>query len=345
MSQFPNNNFNSLRLIAAFLVLFSHQFALLGKPEPNIGFHSLGGLGVLIFFSISGYLVAKSWQSDPSIPRFLAKRVLRIWPGLIVVTLISVFVLGPIMTTLPIAEYFSSPVTWKFLGTLKLTIRFDLPGVFAANPVQRAVNGSLWTLPLEFRWYLILLALGIVTLLRRHALLLIGTIAFAGYVFVLHDPLIAPNRQFSLEFGAFFLYGVCLYYFHESWQRRTSLFLTAVLILAAALYADHRPYLALLAALPPCIIVIGSASTPVLRDLGRLGDLSYGVYIYAFPVQQTIVSLTDSRIPLNTALGLSLACTLLLAFASWHLVEAPALKLRSRIRRHDALALHGERVT
>src|SRR6185312_17241222 len=88
------NNFDFLRLVAAYFVLFGHQFVLTGSAQPGIGnFQSLGGLGVIILFSISGYLIAQSWERDPSNWRFLVKRVLRIWPALIVATILVALIL------------------------------------------------------------------------------------------------------------------------------------------------------------------------------------------------------------------------------------------------------------
>ena len=103
-NDFPNN-FDFIRLVAALLVLVSHQFALQGLPEPGVqGLYSLGGLGVLVFFSISGYLVAQSWLNDPHWLRFAARRLLRIVPGLLVVMVACTFILGPVLTHLSLTE-------------------------------------------------------------------------------------------------------------------------------------------------------------------------------------------------------------------------------------------------
>ncbi|BBO60091.1 acyltransferase [Mycoavidus sp. B2-EB] len=328
---FINNNFDFLRLVAAYLVLFSHQFALTGRLEPNIGVQSLGGLGVLIFFSISGYLVAQSWERDPSAWRFLAKRVLRIWPGLIVVTVVTALLLGPSVSTLSFRGYFLSSAMWDFFSNLKLTVRFELPGVFTDNPYPRAVNGSLWTLPIEFRWYLILLVLGMVGLLRHQSLLLIGAVALAVFIFVIHDVQHNPQRKPSLELGAFFCYGVCLHYFRDFWSMWPKLVLAIFGLVGAIFVAIGYEYAALFLVLPMLVIFFGSASTPFIRRAGRFGDISYGLYIYAFPVQQTVIMLTGNLLSIWVTLVISTIVTVGLAFLSWHLAERPALLLKRKL--------------
>lgn len=325
------NNFDFLRLFAAYLVLFSHQFALTGRPEPmRIGaFQDLGGLGVCIFFSISGYLVAQSWDRDPSAPRFVAKRLLRILPGLIVVTVSCAVLLGPLVSTLALRQYFSSPKTWEFFHLLKLSgVSNELPGVFTANPYPNAVDGSLWTLSVEARCYLILMVLGVIGVLRRPRLLLVGTIAFAVYVFVIHDAEHSLHPKHNLEYGAFFFSAACLYYFRQRWAPRPGILLASLAAAGAVLVAVDHAYLALLLTLPAFAIVSGTTSTPFMRRAGRFGDLSYGIYIYAFPVQQTVVFLTSNRLSIWTALLTTTLITAALALLSWHYVERPALRLK-----------------
>jgi peptidoglycan/LPS O-acetylase OafA/YrhL len=117
------NNLNALRLLAAGLVLYGHSFVFLGLREPVfMSSMPLGPLGAYIFFTISGYLVTQRWQQDPHTGRFFVRRTLRIFPGLFVCTLLSVLVLCPLVTTLPVRQYFSNPTAWKYLSNLFLYI-------------------------------------------------------------------------------------------------------------------------------------------------------------------------------------------------------------------------------
>jgi peptidoglycan/LPS O-acetylase OafA/YrhL len=327
------NNFDFLRITAASLVLISHQFVLLGRPEPAIGnFHSIGGLGVLIFFSISGYLVAQSWERDPAPGRFLARRVLRIWPGLICVTALAALVLGPIVSTQAPQQYFTDPLVRRFFATLYMSMQNRLPGVFDSYPaianVNNYVNGSLWTLPAEVRWYMGLMVLGMAGLLNRRWPLLAITAGLAVVVFGVLDVQHSGTRTWSFEFGAFFLYGSCLHFHHDAIRRHGKAVLWTLALTSAALLAIGHGYAALLVVLPPAVIAIGTASTPIIRRFGRFGDVSYGLYIYAFPVQQTFILLFGRQWSLPTLLFASAACTLVVAWLSWHFVERPALGLK-----------------
>lgn len=167
-----HNNLDIMRLAAAVLVIFSHAFPIVGASEPrsflNPTGHSWGNFGVLVFFSIGGYLIAGSWVKDPSVGRYWAKRALRLLPGLLLATLLSAWALGPFFTKLTAAEYFSSPATWLYpiQETLLFTPAwFELPGVFSANPMSDT-NASLWTLSIEVSCYLGVMGLFLMRLTR-----------------------------------------------------------------------------------------------------------------------------------------------------------------------------------
>ncbi len=330
------NNFDFLRFCAAFMVLCSHQFALGGRPEPTllVPFLSIGAWGVFIFFSISGYLVAQSFDLDPSPLRFATKRFLRIWPGLCVVVLLSVFVLGPAISTLPLSDYFTAAGTWAYLKTLSLfKLSVTLPGVFENNPYPRAVNGSLWTIPIEVTWYIILLALGVLCITRFRFLLLTGLLGLAAYVFVIFDVEGNLRRTIYEELGVFFCCGIVLYHFRSFWKRHPKKIALVLALLSAALFLMEKRYAAISVLLPFCILWFGTSSTKGIRNFGRYGDFSYGIYIYAFPVQQTVMLSTQNALPLWAAGGLSAIVTLAFACLSWHFIEQPALELKKHLRR------------
>lgn len=333
------NNFDTLRLTAALLVLVSHQHALTGMREPSVlNAHSLGGLGVLIFFSISGFLVAQSWQTDPSVWRFTLKRLLRIWPALAVAVVLAALVLGPMVSSLPWREYYASPLIPEYFKNLRFELRDQLPMRFEGSALPTAVNGSLWTIPLELKCYIALAVLGLAGLLRQRWLML----ALLLLVTATYD--IAMNRgdgfaeffnwrieqRLLLEFGLFFFAGTMFQAFalHRSSLKVKSMLLGACWVLAGLALYMQRPLLALWLALPTTVLLFGNASTPFLRRSGRFGDLSYGMYIYAFPVQQTLIWLYKDSLPWGVLLGLTVAVTSLLAFASWHLVEKWALRFK-----------------
>lgn len=331
------DNFDFLRLCAACLVLFCHQYSVLGRTEPALfPGQNLANVGVLIFFSISGYLVTQSWCRDPHALRFILKRFLRIWPGIAVVTLLCAFVLGPIVTTLPWKSYFAAPEFFDYLGNLRLVrLLYVLPGVFETNPYPQVVDGPLWTISIELRWYLILLAAGLTGLLRRRWLVAASSAAFVLWYFVVENGAMKPQY----EFGLFFCAGACLALFREEWQTRPFV-LSAIAAAAATAACVFGKYnLALVGALPVFIVLAGTRSTPVLNRCGRFGDFSFGIYIYAFPVQQTIVWATGKDMSFAYGLALSALVTLVCAVLSWHLVERPALSLKRSLQRADLFGI------
>ena len=155
------NNLDAVRFVAAGMVLYGHSFVFLGLREPVfLSWTPLGPLGVFIFFTISGYLVSESWDRDPNLWRFSMRRALRIFPGLTLCILLTILVLGPIMTTLSIRDYFSHGATLGYLKNVALYIVYFLPGVFEHNKFPIAVNGSLWSLPVEFTMYIVVALIG-----------------------------------------------------------------------------------------------------------------------------------------------------------------------------------------
>ena len=159
-----DNNFNLIRFIASMAVLVSHSYAIhfgSSEYEPltrELG-RSLGSFAVDVFFITSGFLIYASLNRATYIQDYALSRVLRIFPGLIVMTALTVFVLGPITTDLSPMNYFSSLQTWEYAiknSVLLTRVEYELPGVFTDNPLGPAVNGSLWSLPFELYMYITL---------------------------------------------------------------------------------------------------------------------------------------------------------------------------------------------
>src|SRR5258708_39200222 len=168
------NNFDALRLLAAISVIFSHSFLIAEGTQNNeplillTGNQSILGLaGVFVFFAISGFLVTQSFEQTANPLHYLAKRALRIFPGLFIVTLVSAFCLGPLVTTLPLGTYLSRPEPYQYVvgNTLLDQTGHELPGVsVVANPVGLEIDGPLWTLRCAFVMYLMFLLLGVLRL-------------------------------------------------------------------------------------------------------------------------------------------------------------------------------------
>ncbi|HVH80221.1 MAG TPA: acyltransferase [Stellaceae bacterium] len=330
------NNFDFLRLVAAFAVIFSHSWMIAygtQRYEPLVwATHnqcSLGLVGVFVFFVISGYLVTESFCRNPKPGGFALRRAARIYPGLAVNGLVIAFVLGPIVTTLPLADYFTDP---KFRGFL-----FDyatlwpgplsLPGVlFADTTVGNLVNGAFWTLVFEVMMYATVLILGIARLLRLEtavALLVVGIIAIwwderwslawlgylRGWLWML--------SHFAAGMTMYFLRGRLPFRWHYALAALVPLVLTSQFGEFITFFAPSCGYLTIYAA---------SRYWPRLDYARHVGDLSYGLYIYGWPCEQMVMWLTRGHSEWwGVTLG-SLVMAVPLAWLSWHGVEKRALR-------------------
>ena len=335
-----HNNLTALRWFAAGLVLYGHAFVFLGLPEPLfLQWVPMGPLGVYIFFAISGYLVAQSWERDPHVLRFLAKRALRIFPGLAVCTLLSVLVLGPLLTTLDAGTYWRNEHTRGYLTNMALYITYHLPGVFANNRLPHAVNGSLWSLPVEFFMYLLLALLGLLAAAFKAVSnrLLAWAVGVMALVFMLLAALWAGTTTEALVMyrtdlrqvpmcGVYFLVGASLFCLKLTKYFTLSNVLLALVLWLCLGVQPHWFAMAAWVVLPFVVLAFGLARQPWLVRM-HARDYSYGIYIYAFPVQQTLVSFWP-QMPLPAYLLSTLVITVALAALSWHFVEKPALKLK-----------------
>jgi len=318
------NNFDFLRLLAATVVLLAHQFALLGiYVQPPLANFSWAGLAVAIFFVISGYLVSHSWQKEPILWIFAAKRLLRLIPGLAFTTIFTVFCIGPLATNLTLREYFADGGTWNYLKNIYLNLHSVLPGVFLDNPYPKAVNASMWTLPIEANWYEALAVLGLLGVLKSRFVLIVAISACIYLSETRYSINTGSNLSWFIHYGIFFLSGALLSII------RISLKLVGLLAIAS-LIAGYLGYsnLAVIILLPIAVISFGTSSFPIISNLYKLGDLSYGTYLFAFPIQQTLVLFWGQNLSLHALACISILVTYILAYISWRFVELPALRLK-----------------
>ena len=342
------NNFDFLRFLAASFVLIGHTPALLDSaPFANDPFQFLFDIpirtvGVFIFFTISGFLVTKSWESKKSVTDFFIARVLRIFPALIIVIFISTFILGPILSSLSLTSYFSSLTTYQYLlNTSLYRMYYALPGVFDNNAYGNSVNGSLWTLSYEFTCYIVLFIVGILHVLKYKwlglSLLILTLLLFFLYkneieTFLPIVPILGIHTSKLITFLLYFFTGSIFYQFRNEISFNW-LGITIGLICTALIKMNVLPYLLLTAILPYFIFFFAFSKNIKLTKFGKFGDFSYGMYLYAFPIQQTIISI----IPINTNSWICIFLFFLfiipIAFLSWKYIEKPALEMRFKIFR------------
>lgn len=329
-----SNNFDQLRFIAASLVILSHCFPLTQGSNANeilnlfTGNLSLGTLSVFTFFFISGYLITKSWNNQPKLLNFSLKRILRIYPGLIAVILFSTFFIGPIVSSLDVNEYFLSLNVFSLIKNMMLLYQADLPGVFNNNIYPIAVNGSLWTLILEASMYITTIFLGMSKILTKKWYLII----FLFFEIVLNNFVDISKTRFIWivinKFAVYYLIGMCYFIFGKKikYNFKLCILLLLVWILSFKTYLfDYVSYISI----PYLIFSIAFVPRKYLPRFTGDNDYSYGLYIYAFPIQQTIVHFSNNHISILTLFLLSYPLTLFMAFLSWNYIEKKALNLKN----------------
>lgn len=350
------NNFNLLRLIAASLVIVSHGIELpTGIAQRDWAFQvtgfSFAWYAVSLFFVISGFLVTESWRRSEYLPAFVSARVLRIWPGLLVMLALTVFVLGPAMTNIGLIDYFTSSMTWKYAlrtASILTGVTYNLPGVFDNLPLQ-TVNGSLWTLFYEVWFYIGILALGALGLLANTSRVrLIGLIAIVVTALIAVGTQIVAARlsgvlALSLELGRLgfaFSLGMAYSGFRDKISLRLPIVVALIAVAAATTGTPLFVVTSSLALAYGCLWIAYVPNASFLRPTQDWPDYSYGLYIYAFPVQQLLVALLPDPQPWQIIV-LGFLCTLPFAALSWHFIESRALSQKARFKKKSIFP-HGQ---
>lgn len=327
------NNFNLIRFCAAAAVVVSHSFSLCNGPGPKeplydaLGF-SLGIAAVYVFFAISGFFIAKSFDSRTSNIDFIVARALRIFPGLLAAGLFAAFVIGPLFTSHSLSDYLSNSATWTYtpLSLSMVWWRDSLPGVFEENPISRQVNGPLWTLYYEAFCYASLFVLGCMRLLRTATFPVTFVVYLLAYVYAVNSGRAYFYALLSLPF----MIGVGLYLYRHLLPVRGYICAALLSMSSLAIMLELEIRELFVVTLSYCSLWLGFANIPFLGLYNRLGDYSYGIYIYGYPLQQALAASTPGIEPLAMSI-LALAASAFLAATSWHLIERPALLWRRRL--------------
>ncbi|MDX1933511.1 MAG: acyltransferase [Capsulimonadales bacterium] len=338
-----DNNFNFLRLVLAALVMVQHA------PELKDGdrhreiltalFHTVGFGTVAVngFFLLSGYLIVQSWQRNPRLLEFLKKRVLRIYPGFVVASLISALVVGPLGSD-P-ATYFRQLSVTDYVRSLLLLNAPAVPESFPGQPFP-VVNGSLWTIAYEFRCYLAVALFGILGILRHRAWWLIATVLlllvhlaslrwtvpakiFPGSVILLGNAENIP-RLFT-----YFFVGGCFYLYRDRIRYTDRLALPAAILVLLAFFRMETVHLILPTLGAYVFLWFAFKPLPALRRFGASADISYGVYLYGWPVQKLLYFHWPQLSPWF-ALALAMPLVALCGWLSWTFVEGPFLRLKGK---------------
>ena len=331
----PTSGFDYLRITLAIAVVLWHSLETTNDDGLSVlVWHQARGLISLIlpvFFALSGFLVCGSLLRAKSFFVFAAHRALRLAPALSVEILLSAILLGPLLTTFRLDAYFTSPKLWSYFLNIVGNIHYQLPGLFLTNPTQDIVNKSLWTIPFELECYVGLAVLALAGIIKRRILLvamvMILSVALAIAAPLTNSPTLTangpPGRLLVLSFFA----GIILYLYRDRIRIGPAV---TVLSATVSVLLLHFPATMLLAAFPVALftISIGMTSPPRLPIL-MSGDYSYGLYLFAYPIQQSYSMLFPSMRFWYFNSAFTIVCGLLYAAFSWHFVEKPILDRRN----------------
>lgn len=325
-----NNNFNLLRIYLSLSVVFYHCYELSQKAALNfVNTWFNGERAVEAFFIISGYLIIKSYYRCASISEFLKKRILRIYPAYFVVIVLCV-IAGAVFTTLPAAAYFTSAQLYKYIAVNVVFLNFlqpTLPGVFSNNFLS-TVNGSLWTLKIEVAYYFLVPLIAVLrTKINVH--LLYGLIFISSLIYFLGMKQLFSNTNNQMYlFLSRQITGQLFYFIAGAWLaelEKKSWFITI------AKWAGIPCIIAIFFPFPisvECVLLaiavyFCACIAPSINFRYKQHDISYGLYIYHFPVIQVLVSCGLYNSSVFLGFTYSVIITFLLAVFSWFFVERP----------------------
>jgi peptidoglycan/LPS O-acetylase OafA/YrhL len=339
-----NNNFNFLRLVFAILVLLSHSPELVdGNRSREIltkvfGTISFGELAVEGFFLLSGYMIIKSWLQKPDLKAFGKKRIARIYPGFIVATLFSIFLFG-LLGANNMSSYLHSINYLRCLFFAITLMGPPTPDTFNGTPYP-IVNGAMWTLSYEFRCYMLVAILGVYGIngCRKIWLFILAfmiTVVFACSFFDIN--------KYNF-FGSFYIFGVpseiiqlfscfatgaCFYLYHDKVKYKFPWAVTSFFMLICCLFYSKITNISFCILGGYCIFYFSFCNINILKIFQKFPDISYGLYLYGWPIQKLLLWNFPSLSPWTLFL-LAWVVSSIFGFMSWKLVESPALQLASK---------------
>lgn len=329
------NNINAMRFFAACMVIFGHAEMFIHIDAlPNYFNTTSPGIAVDIFFVLSGYLITKSFFRDTNVIRYAIRRIMRIYPALIAAVLFAI-VLGLFLTTEGRRAYLTSPITIDYLWNMLIPYHSNsLPGVFQSNPHPVDVNTSLWTLQYELQCYIatpfIYLALRKLPK-GRIVLWVVLALCFALNVYDAASTGIAWNANYPRLFFFYIAGALAFEYKAEHLIPGQAAFAALVVVMLVGFNNSVAGVIAGSLAIPPIVISFAFAKNPLFGKVFAKNDYSYGMYVYAFPIQQAVASFMGASFGYWPYLVVCLAFTFAAAFASWHLIEKPCQKLGKRL--------------
>ncbi len=341
------NNLNIIRLVAALMVLYMHSFSIcVGESSADIfnlftfGKEGAGGIAVDIFFIISGFLICRSYDRNHNVWKYIKARFLRIWPLLFVYVILTAFVVGPIISKYTLAQYFQGNITGYLKNLYFNSLDTYLPGVFSDH-YNHSLNGSLWTLRYEVIAYIAVVVFSPIWRRRRifapvaFVLFAVCHVIYNCYSGIDIGPVSAEFISSMVRLGMFFIMGMCYYLYQDRIVISGRIAIVAFILLIAGMYlADFSIVFALFGSY--IIFYLAFQKRFIATWYDKVGDLSYGVYILSFTVQQIVCEIVGTPVKyyltmsMNPYLNMliSFIIVLPLAWISWHCLEKQCLKLK-----------------
>lgn len=327
------NHFNLLKLVFASMVILSHVPELQDGDRHRewltqvFGTLSFGELAVDSFFVLSGYLVSKSWMARPRVSDYVLARLLRIFPGFAVASLICALVIGPLYGS---SQYFDQFNPLRYAWTWATLAPPATPPVFNGTPYP-LLNASLWTIRYEFFCYLLVMGVGLWLPLRQARVwlglaagLVVGFVSLRLGWWAAPMPMVESLVRCSMVFSA----GACFAWYERSWVW-SGRWATWALLLWLLLMSLNALAEVATAWCWGYALLVYAKQGPGPPAFHRLPDMSYGTYLYAWPINK-IVLWHAPNLPMAWGFGLTLCMALCAGALSWQLVEAPALRLKRR---------------
>jgi peptidoglycan/LPS O-acetylase OafA/YrhL len=331
------NSYDFVRFCAASAVLFSHHFDLSGLPEPRVpGFREdFGEVAVEVFFCLSGFLICRSLQKSPGWSRFVAARFLRIVPNLALVLVVT--------SAATLVWYRNYSNLWPHVAyvadNLLMFVRgvtLVIPGVFT-DAVNQDVNNPLWTLPYEL-WCYVALALMFVFGVRRSAIFIVVVALLLSTAWsassLIGEVNLGPLEAFEIfRLGSYFMSGAVLAVVWP-WIGRHAIAIGAAGLIACLAVRNLLAIDTVLNSLALAAAVVGLGSSSLMAWFSKGGDASYGMYVFAWPVQQFVLLLVA---PFWLSMLVAFLVTAALGYATWHAFEKRLMSLPKRLAERKVL--------
>jgi len=337
------NSFTFLRFLLASLVVFSHSYPIGGfGSEAMLGSiqESYGGFAVCNFFVLSGFLITRSYSTTNSIWKFLLNRILRIFPGFFTCLLVTILIFAPtiyLVENNTLNGYFNigtdNPIEYLKANFFLEVKQYGIANLLLNNPYPKTFNGSIWTLIYEFKCYIFVGFLGVMGIIQNHKKVCLYLFLFLWFISIFETGMSGFSGRIFPYFSdvnmvrlpMYFLAGATYFLFQESIVVKKSFFAFAVVL---TIFSIKKNFYLLIAPVTLPYILFYLAFKLPFTKFDKYGGFSYGLYIYAFPIQQMLSFFGLHTRGFLSYFTLSMAISIILSILSFYLVEKPFLQLK-----------------